>query len=165
MGRLKELRELGNDILLLHHTGKVDERVYKGSTAWIDLADHVLAFHKVRPRETLEDLDEGGFDPHALLALGTGSKTRFEPCRIDLTLDLEAGGFMLAEDPKVETLAAIAQHIAGPGAGQNQSEIIDWARDAGIGPKRRSAFIAMLNKGEQQGLSAITQNIPRSKGL
>lgn len=150
MGRLKELRELGNDVLLLHHVPKADERQYKGATTWSDLADHVLAFHKVR-RETLEELDEGGFDPQALLALGTGSKTRFEPCRLYLTLDPEAGGFKLALDPKLETMRAIADYIAGQGAGSNQGEIISWAKEAGIGPKRRNSFIALLAKGAKEG--------------
>lgn len=149
MGRLKQIRERGNDVLLLHHTGKVDERIYKGSTAWIDLADHVLAFHKVK-RETLEELDEGGFDPHALLSLGTGSKTRYEPCRFFLQFDLEAGGFVVARDPKAETLDAIAAHIAAEGMGLNQLQLSAWAKTELEGVSR-SQLQLLLSRGEREG--------------
>jgi hypothetical protein len=148
MSRLKEIRELGNDVLLLHHTPKLNERASKGSTAWEDLADHVLAFYKVK-KETLEDTDEEvDFDPRALLSLGTGRKTRYEPFRMYLTLDPEAGGFSLAEDPRAAAIGAIAEYIAGDGLDKNQGEIIEWAKAASIGPKMRSSFIAVLNSGE-----------------
>jgi hypothetical protein len=148
MNRLKELRELNNDVILLHHTPRRNERASKGSTAWEDMADHVLAFYKVK-KETLEDTDEEvDFDPRALLSLGTGRKTRFEPFRMYITLDPENGGFSLEEDPKATTIDAIANYISGEGCGKNQGEIISWAREAGIGPKMRSSFIAVLNRGE-----------------
>ena len=148
MNRLKEIRELDNEIILLHHTPRANERQAKGSTAWEDLADHVLAFYKVR-KETLEDTDEEiTFDPSALLSLGTGRKTRYEPFRMYITLDPEAGGFSRAEDPKAEAIDAIAEYIAGDGLDKNQGEIIEWAKAASIGPKMRSSFIAVLNSGE-----------------
>ncbi len=151
MNRLKEIREAGHDILLLHHTGKASERLYKGSTAWIDLADHVLAFHKVR-RGTLEEIDEGGFDPNTLLSLGSGQKTRFEPSRLYLTLDPSEGGFALADDPDADSISSLAEYIAGPGCGQKQGEIIAWAKGEGVGPSMRAAFLALLNRGEREGL-------------
>lgn len=148
MNHLKEIRELGNDVLLLHHTPRRNERASKGSTAWEDLADHVLAFYKVK-KETLEDTDEEvDFDPRALLSLGTGRKTRYEPFRMYLTLDPEAGGFSLAEDPRAAAIDAIAEYIAGDGLDKNQGEIIEWAKAASIVPKMRSSFIAVLNSGE-----------------
>ncbi|MDW7759005.1 MAG: AAA family ATPase [Acidobacteriota bacterium] len=147
MGRLKEIRELDNDVLLLHHTTKLNERASKGSTAWSDLADHVLSFYKVK-KCTLEEIEDGCFDPHALLSLGTGKKTRYEPFRMFLTLDPDAGGFTIAEDPNVSAIDAIAKFIAGDGAGKNQSEIIEWAKATGIGPKMRGSFITLLNRGE-----------------
>ncbi|MHC4269350.1 MAG: AAA family ATPase [Planctomycetota bacterium] len=41
MNRLKELRDSGFTIILLHHTAKNSDNVAKGSTAIVDLADHI----------------------------------------------------------------------------------------------------------------------------
>jgi hypothetical protein len=151
MNRLKELRERDNEVVLLHHTPRANERAAKGSTAWEDLADHVLSFYKVR-KETLEDTDEEVvFDPGALLSLGTGRKTRYEPFRMYLRLDPNKGGFVLAESPDIASLDALAEYLAGSGAGKNQGEICTWAKEAGVGPKKRSSLIALLNRGEQIG--------------
>jgi hypothetical protein len=151
MNRFKEIREKGNDILLLHHTTKINERSYKGSTAWVDLADNVLTFHRVR-RGTLEEIDDdGGPDPDALFSLGTGVKTRFAPAHLYLTFDPSTGNFMLADSPDRSTLDAIAEYIAGQGSGNNQSEIIRWAKGEGIGPRMRESFVALLNRGEREG--------------
>ncbi len=149
MNRLKEIREAGHDIILLHHTGKASERLYKGSTVWIDLADHVLAFHKVR-RGTLEEIDEGGFDPNALLSLGSGQKTRFEPSRLYLTLDAAGGGFALADDPDADSINSLAEYIAGPGRGLKQGDIITWAKGE-LGSRRREVLVALLTRGEREG--------------
>jgi len=149
MGRLKELRELGFDIFLIHHTGKASERVYKGSTAISDLADHVLKLYRSR-RGSLEEVqDEGEPDPDATFVLATG-KTRFEQFHLFLSFNPDAGGFQLAEDPHLEGLEALAGYIAGPGQGKNQGEIIDWARET-LGGGRRRNFVALLNRGEREG--------------
>jgi hypothetical protein len=147
MNRLKEIREFGNDILLLHHTTKLNERAPKGSTAWEDLSDHVLAFHKAKSG-TLDESDGGGLGPGVRLSLGTGRKTRYEPAHFFLTFNLSEGGFSLAEDPDSVTIDAIAEYIKGPGKGKTQSEIISYAKDAGIGPGMRSNFTALLRRGE-----------------
>lgn len=150
MNRLKELRELGNEIILLHHTPRANDRASKGSTAWEDLADHVLAFHKVH-KATLEETDEEiNFDSSALLSLGTGRKTRYEPFRMYITLDPEAGGFIRSESPDEMAMNALAEHIRGEGLGKNQSEIVAWAKDAGVGPKRTASFKALLTRGERE---------------
>jgi hypothetical protein len=151
MNRLKELRELDNEVILLHHTPRANERASKGSTAWEDLADHVLSFYKVK-RESLEASDEEVvFDPSALLSLGTGRKTRYDHFRMYLTLDPDNGGFRLAQSPDITAIDALAEYIAGPGAGKNQGEICAWAKQAGVGPKKRQSLIALLNRGEQLG--------------
>jgi hypothetical protein len=148
MNRLKEIRERDHEILILHHTPRANERASKGSVTWEDLADHVLAFYKVH-RATLEEIeDDVEPDPNALLTLRTGRKTRYAPARLYLTMDPATGTFDLAVDPNAEALDAIVEYINGPGAGKNQGEIIDWAKDAGVGPKKRPAFIALLNRGE-----------------
>jgi hypothetical protein len=149
MNRLKEIRELGQDIVLQAHTSKANKKISKGATTWEDLADHVLAFYRVRPG-TLEEIEEEGLDPNALLFLGTGNKTRYEPCRFYVSLDATNGVFTLIEEPRLAALESIADYIES-NPERNQSEIIDWAKEAGVGPKMRENFINLLNRGEREG--------------
>ena len=46
MGRFKEIRALGNTIILIHHENKAGG--YRGTTAWFDLSDHILKFSRVK---------------------------------------------------------------------------------------------------------------------
>jgi hypothetical protein len=149
MGRLKELRELGFDIFLIHHTPKANERLYKGSSAISDLADHVIQLYRTR-RGSLEEIQEDELDSDATFVLTTG-KTRFEPFHLYLSFNPDAGGFVLADSPDVNIIDALAEYIAGPGSGNNQSEIIAWAKSEGIGPRMRGSFVALLNRGEREG--------------
>jgi len=149
MGRLKELRESGFDIFLIHHTGKANERLYKGSTAISDLADHVLKLYRARKGSLEEIQDDINPDPDATFVLATG-KTRFEPFHLYLSFDPDAGGFSVAEDPNLAALEALASYIAGPGLGRNQTEIIEWAKDS-LGGGRKQNFVALLNRGEREG--------------
>ena len=78
-----------------------------------------------------------------------GKKTRFEPSpKIYLTLEPGEGGLVPAESPDQAATDALAEYIVGAGCGRNQSEIIDWAKEAGIGPRMRGSFISLLNRGE-----------------
>jgi len=147
MARLKEIREAGFDVVVIHHVAKASERVYKGSTAISDLADHVLAFHKVR-KGSLEEIDDAG-DFDAPLSLST-AKTRFEPGRLFLSFNPTGEGFSLAEDPQLEALEAIAGYIAGPGCGQNQTDLIEWAKES-LGIGRRENLLALIKRGEREG--------------
>jgi archaellum biogenesis ATPase FlaH len=103
MSRLKELRDMGFTILLLHHTPKSNDRTYKGSTAIMDLADHVLSLHKVK-KGSLEDADDD--DEEGYYRLGTKEKTRYEPFHIFLDFDHEKG-FVIAPDPDEEDIKKI----------------------------------------------------------
>jgi hypothetical protein len=111
-GRLKELRDFGFTVIILHHTPKNSDRVSKGSTAIVDLSDHIVGFHLVKrndkggpgSQDTFVEDDE----EDALYRLGTGEKTRFEPFRIYLTLNPDHG-FELAPDPQEETLKGLYQ--------------------------------------------------------
>ena len=150
MGRLKELRELGLDIFLIHHTSKANDRQYKGSTAISDLADHVLKLYRTPSGSLVEIDDDGEPDPDATFVLATG-KTRFEPFHLFLTFNPDAGGFSIAEDPNLEALEALTGYIAGPGRGQNQTEIIKWAKGEGVGPTMRTSFLTLLSRGEREG--------------
>ena len=98
MSRLKELRDAGFTILLLHHTPKSNERTYKGSTAILDLADHVLSLHKVKDakgKDEDEDEDMGG-----IFRFGTQAKTRYELFHICLEFNDPDKGFELLPEPR-----------------------------------------------------------------
>jgi hypothetical protein len=153
MNRLKELRELNNDIVLLHHTPRLNERSVKGSTAWEDLADQVIGFYRVRKgslKEIKEEIDAAEYDPDALYHLGTGKKTRYMPAKFYLTTNFDTGEFTLADDPGALIIDALAEYIGGEGNGQNQTEIHKWAKDNVDGCGRKDKFIATLNRGSRE---------------
>ena len=114
MQRLKELRDCGYTILILHHTSKSSDRVYKGSTAIFDLCDHNLSLHKVKkgcytPEENESDDDTDNY----CYRLGTQDKTRYEPFHIFLEFDIEKGCFVIAPDPETGTLEEIHSLLVG----------------------------------------------------
>ena len=108
MERLKELRDMGFTVIILHHTPKNSDRISKGSTVIVDLADHVLGFTKIKKRvdgkEVISDDDDD--DENVVYRLGFTEKTRFEPHRIYLTLNPDIG-FELAPDPQEDNLKAM----------------------------------------------------------
>lgn len=108
MGRLKELRDLGFTVILLHHTSKNNDRVAKGSTAISDLADHILGLTLVRKKTDGSEviLDDDDDEEGAVYRFGWREKTRFEPYALYLTLDPDRG-FDLAPDPDEEALKAM----------------------------------------------------------
>jgi energy-coupling factor transporter ATP-binding protein EcfA2 len=150
MNHLKELREMDHEIVLQAHTSKADRKRSKGATTWEDLADHVLAFYRVDSK-TLEELDQEGLNPNGLLYLGTGNKTRYEPSRFYVSLDASSGTFTLADNPDLEILKALADHVAGEGLGKNQGEIIGWAKK-NLTVGKLTNFLGLLNRGERDGL-------------
>jgi|GEM_PF-1826718 len=105
MGRLKELRDLGFTIVLLHHTPKNSDKAPKGSTAIVDLADHILGLTRVKKKqngkeEVIEDDED---DEETIYHFGVREKTRYEPYHVYLTLNPDKG-FELAPDPQEDTL-------------------------------------------------------------
>ena len=106
IARLKELREIGFTILLLHHTPKGNEGIYKGSTALLDLVDHALSIESVKDADG-EPIE---FDKDNLYRLGVRIKTRYEPHHVFLKFNPDIKGFEFAKDPdleKIETLYEI----------------------------------------------------------
>jgi hypothetical protein len=83
---------MGMTVLLLHHTGKAGETIYKGSTAISDLCDHALCLEQIR-EDALEL--EG-----QLFKLETKEKTRFLQSKINLSFG--SHGFEKAEDPAIK---------------------------------------------------------------
>jgi hypothetical protein len=146
MSRLKEIRDAGFSILLIHHTPRANQRASKGSTAITDLADNVLSLYRVRSRtyQQIKDDDEPG--PDDLFRFGTGEKTRFEPAQIFFRRG-EGGIFELAEDPDREFLAALSKHIRGSKIPQTQSDITAWARTE-LEIFRKGRIVSLLCKGD-----------------
>ena len=124
VARLKELREIGFTILLLHHTPKGNEGIYKGSTAILDLTDHVLALEILK--ETDDDVE---FDPDKSYRFSTRIKTRYEPYSIYLTFNPEIKGFELAKDPDMEKMRAIQELIQDSKESMKQKDLKERIKD------------------------------------
>ena len=105
MGKLKELRDLGFTIVLLHHTAKNSDNVAKGSTAIVDLADHILGLTRVKKKKDGQEIiiDDDDNDEEAIYRFGMCQKTRYTPYHTYLTLNPDKG-FELAPDPQEDTL-------------------------------------------------------------
>ena len=118
MNRMKELRDLGFTIILLHHTAKNAPNTSKGSTVIVDLADHVLGLTRVQQkgdgRDTVVDDGVEGFDTETVYYFGNYEKTRFEPHGINLKLNPDRG-FELAPDPEEETLKKMHKVLKNSG--------------------------------------------------
>lgn len=116
--RAKELREMGFTIVLLAHTPKGSDAIYKGSTAILDLSDHILGFQMVK--DSGEDVVE--FDPSQLFSFGTRIKTRYEPAQIFLNFDPSIKRFTKAEDPDCDNLRSLWNYLKTRETPPNQSE-------------------------------------------
>lgn len=142
MNRMKELRELGFTILLLHHTPKINDKIYKGATAISDLADCVLSLERVREvgsDRTVDDEEAEGC-PFRL----SSKKTRFEPSSIYLKFD-PIEGFIPADNPDINTLDQLRQILSDTGEdGLNQTQFFKAVKELGI---KRSKFQRLLKKG------------------
>jgi len=146
MQRLKELRDCGYTILILHHTSKSSDRIYKGSTAIFDLCDHNLSLHKVKKGGYTPEENEGDddTDDHCY-RLGTQDKTRYEPFHTFLEFDIEKGCFVQSPDPDTETLEEIYNLIKGkePLKTNDVYELIK--KELGI--KKKGKVLGLLKKG------------------
>jgi len=144
ISRLKELRDKGYSILLLHHSPKSSDSIYKGSTAILDLVDHALCLEPVKEGEDVfED-----FDPDRLFKFGTKQKTRFEPFHIFLKFNPEIKGFDFAGDPNTEDLESIHQLLEGKGE-LNTNQIFEIVKNE-LGIKNKHRVIRLLKKGDGQ---------------
>jgi len=143
MTRLKELRDIGFTILLLHHTPKGNDQTYKGSTAILDLADHVLSLHKVR-KGNLEEIDDEEAE-NVFYRFGTKNKTRYEPFHIFLEFQKEQG-FVLAPDPDTEEMEEIYDLLKEQSELLKQAQVYELVRSK-LGMSNKGKVIRLLNKG------------------
>jgi hypothetical protein len=144
MARLKEIRALGNTIVLIHHENKIGG--YRGSTAWFDLCDHILKFSRVKRIGSDEDAGEEDFN--LPIRLGLGGKSRFSSA-MDLKpmyFRFEDHRLVNAEDPEQEVLTKMAE-LLNSACPPNQSEFRKLVAD-NLGIKRK-AFEQLLRKGEE----------------
>ncbi len=145
MSRLKELRNEGFTILLLHHTVKSNDRKYKGSTAIFDLADHILSLHKVKKTNLDSEIDDDEEDSDCLYRFGTKDKTRYEPFHIFMAFDKDRG-FLKASDPDDETLQAIHEILEEKGT-LNTNQIFEAVKGE-LDIKSKGKTLRLLKKGE-----------------
>jgi archaellum biogenesis ATPase FlaH len=138
LSRLKELREAGFTIVILHHTPKGNDGTYKGSTAILDLADHVLSLEK----QSKKDDDE--FDPDAIYKFGCRIKTRFEPNSVFFSFDPEIG-FTPREDPDIKTMQKMADILKKEGKPLNQKEFKELLEK--ILEMKKARIFKLLKKG------------------
>lgn len=127
MSFLRDLRDAGATVIILHHTPKGNDRQYKGSGAIFDLCDHVLALYPVKkPGDESEIADDD--DADLTYRFGTSQKTRYEPARMFLSFDSDTRRFVVAPDPDVqhfETIKQAMQRLALRGTVINQKSLLD----------------------------------------
>jgi hypothetical protein len=143
MTRLKELRDIGFTVLLLHHTPKGNDQTYKGSTAILDLADHVLSLHKVRKGSLEETEDEEA--ENVYYRFGTKDKTRYEPFHIFLEFQKEHG-FVVAPDPDTEEMEQIYDLLIEQRELLKQSQVYDLVKTK-LGITSKGKVFKLLAKG------------------
>ena len=142
MSRMKELREAGNTIIFLQHTPKGNENIYKGSTAWLDLADHVLSIEEVKGNE--EERIE--FDKENLYRFGTRIKTRYSPHHIYLRFNPDIKGFEIAKDPDIEVIEAIHELLSDKDE-LNTNQVYELVKKE-LDIKGKGQVIKLLKKGD-----------------
>ena len=158
MARHKEIRALGNTIILIHHENKVGG--YRGSTAWFDLSDHILKFSRVRAIGSDEDVSEDDFD--LPIRLGLGGKSRFSSAMElkPMYFKFENHQLCCAEDPEAETLNKMAG-LLNPSTPPNQTEFQKLVKEnLGIGGKD---FRKLLKKGESRNFWYAKRAVMRNK--
>lgn len=145
MDRYREIRALGNTVILLHHENKIGG--YRGSTAWFDLVDHVLKFSRVKRIGSDEEGDEDDFT--LPIRLGLGGKSRFSSAMEFRAMHFKFENHLLvsADDPEKEILNKMAD-LLNSGNPPNQSEFKKLGKD-NLGLSRR-VFERLLNKGEKE---------------
>ena len=140
MMRLKELRDIGYTIVLLHHTPKRKPGNYKGSTAILDLADHVLIFEEEKINNSSTNESINGIK----LRLGTKEKTRYTPYAISVRF-IPDQGFELVRSDEDLIYEKIHRYLLEHGE-KSQSELVEYCQDEKIA--RRDKCRTLLSQGE-----------------
>lgn len=150
MSRMRQLRDAGATVVLLHHTPKGNDRQFKGSGAIFDLCDQTLALYQTAKTGSDQETDDDDDATDKVYRFGTGKKTRYKPHRIFLTFDSEKEIFVLAKNPEdeaLECLHAVIDSIHTVGVAK-QSEVVKRATEEGsydFGSEKK--IISLLKKG------------------
>jgi archaellum biogenesis ATPase FlaH len=150
MRRMRELRDAGATVILLHHTPKGNDRQFKGSGAIFDLCDQTLALYQTAKPGSDQEASDDDDDPDKTYRFGTGKKTRYKPHKVFLAFDTEREVFALAQNPDdaaLESLHEIITNMSLVGCAK-QSEIVRKASEAGgetFGGDKK--IISLLKKG------------------
>ncbi|OGP12911.1 MAG: hypothetical protein A2052_02055 [Deltaproteobacteria bacterium GWA2_54_12] len=133
MGKLKELRDMGFTIILLHHTPKNSDKMSKGSTAIVDLADHILGLTLVRKKQDGQEVvvDDDDSEEDAVYRFGVREKTRFEPYHVYLTLNPDRG-FELAPDPQEDSLKEMHRILVEHGT-LTKTAFLEYSKSLSLG--------------------------------
>lgn len=151
MQTLRQLRDQGATIILLHHTRKGSDSTYKGSTAIFDLVDHVMGLYPVKGPEDDQEVDEDHMEnTDRAFRFGTKDKTRFQPFKHFLRFDKETHLFVSADDPGNFILEQIQKLI--PQEGIIQKDLLPIL-DHSLNIKQRRA-LALLQQGAGRYWSA-----------
>lgn len=110
MKPLRILRDLGATVILLHHTKKSSDDVYKGSTAIFDLVDHVVGLYPVKKAGENKE-SEGELAEIPIYFFGTKNKTRYRTFEQYLCFDKELCLFVRVIDLKEMMLMKIREKI------------------------------------------------------
>lgn len=151
MRRMRQLRDAGATVILLHHTPKGNDRQFKGSGAIFDLCDQTLALYQTtKPGSEKEAEEDDEDDPDKVYRFGTGKKTRYKPHRIFLTFDAEQAIFVAAKDPGDDALQALHEIIShiDERSSARQEEIVKAAvEDGGFDFGGKNKIRSLLKKG------------------
>lgn len=142
MKPIRMLRDQAGTVVLLHHTKKDADDVYKGSTAIFDLVDHVVGLYPLKVEEGKTVVDDGS-GQGKIYYFGTKNKTRFQPFELHLRFDENNRLFALVTDPMERILAQIREQI--PENGIIQKDIL-LLLDQALGIKKTKA-LSFLKEG------------------
>jgi hypothetical protein len=133
MQRMRQLRDAGATVILLHHTPKGNDRQFKGSGAIFDLCDQTLALYQTAKPGSDQEADDDDDAPDKVYRFGTGKKTRYKPHRVFLSFDTEQEVFTLAKNPDDEALEYLHSIICqiDEKTTAKQSEIVRAANSDG----------------------------------
>jgi putative DNA primase/helicase len=150
MGRHKEIRSLGNTIILIHHENKIGS--YRGSTAWFDLSDHILKFSRVKEIGSDKDIDDDDFN--LPIRLGLGGKSRFSSAMSlnPMFFKFENQILVCAENPDTEPLRMIHKRLIG-------------ISNNGDSPPTQGEFLEVIKKELALGKHKARQLLKKGEGL
>jgi|TARA_B100000315_G_scaffold99575_1_gene91617 RecA-family ATPase len=154
--RLKELRDLGFTIILLHHTPKNSDSVAKGSTAIVDLADHILGLTRVKKTKDGQKVVADDDDNDTLFYFGVHGKTRYQPHHIHLTLNPDKG-FELALDPQEDTMKNMEEILISHGT-LNKTTFINTCNNSLSISKEKLRKLVNTGQGRYWGIKIHKQN-------